>query len=86
MDKPNEKEMRYLYKLIDSRAGLNSNIFISQFDQSEWYERLGGVIKADSIMDRIVHNAYSIPSTKNNIREKIDTQILEDLKKEIEVK
>lgn len=80
MDKPNEKELRYLYELIDSRASINSNIFISQFDQSEWYERLGGGIKADSIMDRIVHNAYSIPSTKTNIREKIDTQILEDLK------
>lgn len=85
MDKPNEKELRYLYELIDSRLG-NSNIFVSQFDPSEWYDKLGGGIKAESILDRILHIAYPIPSTKTNIREKIDTQILEELKKEIEVK
>lgn len=85
MDKPNEKELRYLYELIDSRLG-NSNIFVSQFDPSEWYDKLGGGIKAESILDRILHIAYPIPSAKTNIREKIDTQILEELKKEIEVK
>lgn len=69
MDKPNEKELRYLYELIDSRLG-NSNIFVSQFDPSEWYDKLGGGIKAESILDRILHIAYPIPSTKTNIREK----------------
>ena len=34
----------------------------SQYAESEWYEQLGGSDNpiADSILDRIIHNAYKI--------------------------
>lgn len=66
--RPSEKEIKFLYELFDLRSGVNSTIFVSQFDKSTWHERLGGGMHADSIMDRIIHNTYVLPSSKNNIR------------------
>ena len=66
--RPFEKEIKFLYELFDLRLGVNSTIFVSQFDKSTWLERLGGGMHTDSIMDRIIHNSYVLPSSKNNIR------------------
>lgn len=40
--KPSEKEVKFLYELFDLRSGINSTIFVSQFEKSTWHERLGG--------------------------------------------
>ncbi len=83
-NKPQEKEIKFLYELFDLRSEVNSTIFISQFDKSTWHDRLGGGVFADSIMDRISHNAYVIPSSKNNIRKHFDNEKLAKIIKEIE--
>ena len=82
--KLSEKDAKILYELFEQRSGANSTIFVGQFAVSEWHERLGGGTQADSIMDRIVHNAYEIPSTDTNLRKIYDSQKLESLKAEIE--
>ena len=41
---------------------------------SDWHERLGGGTQADSIMDRIVHNSYTLPTTDKNLRMIYDSQ------------
>ncbi len=68
----------------DVRSGNNPTIFVGQFEVSEWHERLGGGTQADSIMDRIVHNAYEIPSTETNLRKLYDSKKLANLKAAIE--
>lgn len=79
-----EKDAKLLYELFEQRSGTNPTIFVGQFAVSEWHDRLGGGTQADSIMDRIVHNAYEIPSTETNLRKIYDNKRLEDLKSEIE--
>ena len=59
-------------------------IFVGQFPVAEWHDRLGGGTQADSIMDRIVHNAYEIPSSETNLRKIYDSKKLANLKAEIE--
>ena len=75
-NKPSERDIKFLYELFDLRSDVNSTIFISQFDKSTWHERLGGGVHADSIMDRISHNAYVIPSSTQNIRKILNNEKL----------
>ena len=59
---PKEDECKNIADLIHKRRKHASTIFCSQYAESEWYEQLGGSDNpiADSILDRIIHNAYKI--------------------------
>ena len=70
--KVNEKESKFLYELIEQRGGTNSTIFVGQYAISDWHERLGGGTVAESILDRIIHNSYEIPTNDMNMREIYD--------------
>lgn len=72
--KINEKESKFIYELVEQRCGNNPTIFVGQYEVCDWHERLGGGTRADSIMDRIIHNSYSIPTTDNNLRKLYDSQ------------
>ena len=72
--KINEKESKFIYELVEQRCGNNPTIFVGQYEVCDWHERLGGGTQADSIMDRIIHNSYSIPATDNNLRKLYDSQ------------
>ena len=50
----------------------------------EWHNRLVGGTQADSIMDRIIHNAYEIPTSETNLRKMYDSKKLKRLVEEIE--
>ena len=50
----------------------------------EWHNRLGGGAQADSIMDRIIHNAYELPTNETNLRKLYDSKKLKKLVDEIE--
>ena len=60
--KANETEQKDIFELLQRRRKKSSTIFCSQFVQQGWYEQLGGDASplADAILDRIVHDAYSI--------------------------
>ena len=60
--KANESEQRDIFELLQRRRRRSSTIFCSQFTQQGWYEQLGGDSSplADAILDRIVHDAYTI--------------------------
>ncbi len=45
-----------------------SDNLCGQYDVEDWHERLEGGTQADSIMDRIIRNSYTIPTTDNNLR------------------
>lgn len=60
--KPTEDEQKDIFELLHRRRKKSSTIFCSQYRKSEWYEQLGGADSplADAILDRIVHDGYSI--------------------------
>ncbi|THE13178.1 AAA family ATPase [Bacillus timonensis] len=51
---------RDLLEIIESRHQTASTIFCSQFAPEGWYERIGESTIADAILDRIVHDSYTI--------------------------
>ena len=57
-----KEEARYVLVLIHKRRKRSSTIFCSQYEDSGWYEQLGGeeTPLADSIMDRIAYDSYKI--------------------------
>jgi len=60
--KPTAEEEKLLFEVIHKRASKAATIFCSQYRPSEWYDRLGGTASplTDSILDRIIHNAYQL--------------------------
>lgn len=62
LEKPNESECHDIQTLIHRRRRQSSTIFCSQYGTEEWFDQLGGENNplAESILDRIVHDAYEI--------------------------
>ncbi len=53
-------EARDLLEIIEARHRNGSTIFCSRFDPRGWHEKIGEETLADAILDRIVHDSYSI--------------------------
>nr|AGS53541.1 mobile element protein [uncultured bacterium contig00062] len=56
----NDSESRDLLEIVETRHGRCSCIFSSQFDPAGWQERIGEGPLAEAILDRIVHDSYTI--------------------------
>jgi len=55
-----DAEARDLLELVEDRYRKASTIFCSQFDVGGWHSKIGQPTLADAIMDRIVHESYTI--------------------------
>ena len=53
-------ESRDLLEIIEARYSRCSTIFSSQFDVSGWHTKITDVPLSEAILDRIVHNSYSV--------------------------
>jgi DNA replication protein DnaC len=53
-------ESRDLLEIVESRHCRCSTLFSSQFGPAGWQERIGEGPLAEAILDRIVHNAYTV--------------------------
>jgi DNA replication protein DnaC len=53
-------ESRDLLELVESRFSRCSTIFSSQFDVSGWHTKIPDVPLSEAILDRIVHNSYTV--------------------------
>jgi len=53
-------EDRDILELAESRYSRCSTIFLSQIDISGWHTKISDIPLSDSILDRIVHNSYSV--------------------------
>jgi len=53
-------ESRDLLELAESRYSRCSTIFLSQFDVSGWHSKISEVPLSEAILDRIVHNSYTV--------------------------
>ena len=69
-----KENLSFIYELIEQRCGNNPTIFVGQYEVADWHERLGGGTQADSIMDRIIHNSYTVPTTDKNLRKIYDSE------------
>ena len=53
-------ESRDLLELVESRYSHCSTIFLSQFDVSGWHSKISDAPLSEAILDRIVHNSYTV--------------------------
>ncbi|MGH8118645.1 MAG: IS21-like element helper ATPase IstB [Rhodanobacteraceae bacterium] len=59
---------RDLLEIIDDRFGKTSTLVTSQLPVAKWHEYLGNPTLADAILDRLVHNAYTIELRGESMR------------------
>lgn len=64
-----EKEIEFIFELVERRYQCKSTIFCTQYKIESWHTRLGGGVHADAIMDRIIHNSITINAGDINMRE-----------------
>src|SRR5215469_3307538 len=53
-------ESRDLLEIVESRYSRCSTIFLSQFDVSGWSTKISDSPLSEAILDRIVHNSFSV--------------------------
>ena len=53
-------EARDLLEIVEARHRKGSTIFSSQFTPAGWHDKIGEGTLADAILDRIVHDSYTI--------------------------
>jgi DNA replication protein DnaC len=66
----NDRERRDFLEVCDDRYQRRSLILTSQMPVSHWHEQIGDPTIADSILDRLVHNACRIELDGDSIRKK----------------
>jgi DNA replication protein DnaC len=63
-----DSERRDFLELCDDRYQRRSMILTSQLKLAHWHEQIGDPTLADSILDRLVHNAYRIELDGESLR------------------
>jgi DNA replication protein DnaC len=64
-------EARDLLEIVEARHKRASTIFVSQFAPQGWHNRIGEETLADAILDRIVHDSFTILiESKDSMRKK----------------
>jgi DNA replication protein DnaC len=65
-----DSERRDFLELCDERYQNRSTILTSQMPIAHWHEQIGDPTLADSILDRLVHNAYRLELSGESMRKK----------------
>ena len=66
-----QNEARDLLEIIEARHTHSSTIFSSQFAPPGWHSKIGEETLADAILDRIIHDSYTITiSGKDSMRKR----------------
>jgi DNA replication protein DnaC len=67
-------QYRSMLELLDERCGRGSVLITSQYPLARWHEHIGDPTIGDAILDRLVHNAYTIElKGERSMREKRPT-------------
>lgn len=66
-----DTEARDLLEIAERRYKKASTIFCSQFDVGGWHQKIGESTLADAIVDRIVHDSYTIVISGNDSMRKV---------------
>ena len=65
-----ELERRDFLEICDARYQTRSTLLTSQLPVASWHAQIGDPTIADSILDRLVHNAYRIEMNGESMRKK----------------
>jgi DNA replication protein DnaC len=65
-----DAERRDFLEICEDRYQLRSTVLTSQLPVAKWHERIGDPTLADSILDRLVHNAHRIEMRGESMRKK----------------
>ncbi len=65
-----DMERRELLEVIEDRQGLTSTIIISQVPVESWHESIGDPTIADTILDRLIHNAHKFNLVGDSMRKR----------------
>ena len=65
-----EDDALQIFKVMEYRYGFKTTIIASQLEPAEWHKNFGSSQLADSILDRIVSNAYKIILSGDSLRPK----------------
>ena len=71
LDRPGELFRGFPLELMEARCGTASTVFCTQFRQKDRCAGLGGGVRADAIVDRIVHGAAWVGMGELNMRRKL---------------
>jgi DNA replication protein DnaC len=63
-----DNERRDILEILDDRYGRRSTIVTSQYPVKKWHEYIGDPTIADSILDRLVHNAHRMELVGRTMR------------------
>jgi DNA replication protein DnaC len=65
-----DRERRDMLEIIEDRNGRRSTIVTSQLPIKKWHDHIGDPTIADSIMDRLVHNAHRLELKGSSLRKR----------------
>ena len=65
-----EQERRLFLEICDDRYRRRSTVLTSQLPVDKWHKQIGDPTIADSILDRLVHNAYRFELSGDSLRKK----------------
>jgi DNA replication protein DnaC len=68
MNPLDEMERRLFLEICDDRYRRRSTVLTSQLPVSKWHKQIGDPTVADSILDRLVHNAYRFDLSGESMR------------------
>ena len=66
----NAEQRRDLLDILDDRHATRSTIVTSQLPVKQWHDIIGDPTLADAILDRLVHNAYTLNLKGESMRKK----------------
>jgi DNA replication protein DnaC len=69
-----EIQRQDLLEVMEDRDGMRSTVITSQLPREDWHAFLGDPTVADAVLDRLVHNAYTITLKGPSRRKPEDTQ------------
>src|ERR1700674_2614771 len=69
-----DAERRDFLEICEDRYQVRSTILTSQLPVAKWHEQIGDPTLADSILDRLVHNAHRLEMQGESMRKKRDSK------------
>jgi len=63
-----DTERTDLLEILEDRHNIHSTIVTSQLPVKHWHETIGNATLADAILDRLIHNAYTIELKGESMR------------------
>jgi len=66
-----ESERRDFLEICEDRYNTRSTILTSQIPIADWHQQIGDPTLADSILDRLVHNAHRLELAGGSMRKRL---------------